>query len=223
MPQADAMRYEQPYEYLVKNVQMARQSNREAKLRTQWWRHRRSGEDVKSAIASLPRYIATSQVSKHRFFQFVPTAVKPDGTVVVIASDDDCVLGILESRFHKVWASAMGTQLESRPRYIISECFDKFPFLEPDDAQRQAITAAARSLDEQRRNTCQPKGKPQRAMTALYNNQPQWLQQAHRQLDEAVAAAYGWDVDLDDNDILQRLVQLNIQKSKANPAARAKK
>src|SRR3954451_24234004 len=31
-----------------------------------------------------------------------------------------------------------------------------------------------------------------RTMTSLYNERPDWLLDAHRTLDEAVAAAYGW-------------------------------
>ncbi len=41
-----------------------------------------------------------------------------------------------------------------------------------------------------------------RTMTALYNKPPEWLREAHRQLDEAVAAAYGWHADIGDDDAL---------------------
>ncbi len=219
LPEADAELYELPYDHLLVNVKPVRQGNREDRTRERWWQLRRSGEDVKTAIAALSRYIATSQVSKHRYFQFVPSVVKPDGSVVVIASDDDYVLGILESRIHKVWALAAGTQLVSGPRYIISECFDKFPFPEPDAVYRQAVADAALELDQKRQNACFPKGGFQMSMTRLYNVNPGWLQRAHRKLDKAVADAYGWSVALDDSAILQRLVQLNIQRSNASQAS----
>ena len=38
-----------------------------------------------------------------------------------------------------------------------------------------------------------------RTLTNLYNARPQWLADAHRALDDAVAAAYGWPADLADD------------------------
>ena len=48
-----------------------------------------------------------------------------------------------------------------------------------------------------------------RTLTNLYNERPAWLDHAHRDLDAAVAAAYGWPADLSDEQILERLFQLN--------------
>lgn len=48
-----------------------------------------------------------------------------------------------------------------------------------------------------------------RTLTHLYNHPPAWLQSAHRALDEAVFAAYGWPSDLDEEEILDRLLVLN--------------
>jgi type II restriction/modification system DNA methylase subunit YeeA len=48
-----------------------------------------------------------------------------------------------------------------------------------------------------------------RTLTKLYNQRPAWLDNAHRELDEAVAAAYGWPADLSDDEILARLFALN--------------
>jgi len=53
-----------------------------------------------------------------------------------------------------------------------------------------------------------------RTLTNLYNQRPAWLVNAHRALDEAVAAAYGWPVDLPDQDVLARLLRLNAARSK---------
>ena len=135
----------------------------------------------------------------------------------IFAREDDYFLGILESRFHKVWTAAVGTQLESRPRYIISECFEKFPFPTPTESQREAVAQAARTLDEQRRNVCRPNGTWRRSMTALYNENPPWLQTAHAELDAAVADAYGWSSDLADDEILRRLVRLNVSGGAGRP------
>lgn len=53
-----------------------------------------------------------------------------------------------------------------------------------------------------------------RTLTNLYNERPTWLALAHAKLDEAVAAAYGWPADLSDEEILKRLLALNLERAK---------
>ena len=48
-----------------------------------------------------------------------------------------------------------------------------------------------------------------RTLTRLYNAAPQWLLDAHGDLDAAVAAAYGWDPDISEDEALRRLLVLN--------------
>ncbi|AGA35290.1 hypothetical protein TVNIR_3660 [Thioalkalivibrio nitratireducens DSM 14787] len=55
-----------------------------------------------------------------------------------------------------------------------------------------------------------------RTLTNWYNQRPTWLDHAHRGLDEAVAAAYGWTdytPDMPDPEILSRLRALNLERS----------
>jgi type II restriction/modification system DNA methylase subunit YeeA len=54
-----------------------------------------------------------------------------------------------------------------------------------------------------------------RTLTNLYNERPTWLDLAHRNLDEAVFAAYTWEQTLADDDILMRLIALNQQRAAA--------
>jgi hypothetical protein len=52
-----------------------------------------------------------------------------------------------------------------------------------------------------------------RTLTNLYNARPAWLANAHAELDSAVAAAYGWTADISDDEILKRLLALNLERS----------
>ena len=52
-----------------------------------------------------------------------------------------------------------------------------------------------------------------KTLTALYNENPAWLQNAHRALDAAVATAYGWPADLPDGDLLARLLEMNRERA----------
>src|SRR5262249_24956445 len=54
-----------------------------------------------------------------------------------------------------------------------------------------------------------------RTLRNLYNQRPKWLDLAHRQLDDAVFAAYGWPPDLSDDDLLVRLLDLNLARAAA--------
>ncbi|MEX2169487.1 MAG: DNA methyltransferase [Pirellulales bacterium] len=53
-----------------------------------------------------------------------------------------------------------------------------------------------------------------RTLTNLYNQRPTWLDNLHRRLDAAVAAAYGWPADLAEEEILGRLLELNLGRAK---------
>jgi hypothetical protein len=48
-----------------------------------------------------------------------------------------------------------------------------------------------------------------------YHERPAWLDNAHRDLDAAVAAAYGWPADISEEDALARLLALNLDRSAA--------
>jgi hypothetical protein len=52
-----------------------------------------------------------------------------------------------------------------------------------------------------------------RTLTNLYNERPAWLALAHEKLDAAVAAAYGWPADMSDDEILSRLLELNLARA----------
>jgi hypothetical protein len=52
-----------------------------------------------------------------------------------------------------------------------------------------------------------------RTLTNLYNERPDWLAHAHARLDAAVATAYGLDPDLTDEQILEKLLVLNIERA----------
>jgi len=232
MTMEEAALYEVPFEYVVANVKPKRVKQRSTI--GQWWLHERPRPEMRAALKPLKRYIGTSMVSKHFLFSWIPAEVLPANLLIVIACADDYFFGVLHSRIHELWARRMGTQLreaESGFRYTPTTCFETFPFPWPpgrepaDDPRVRAIAAAARELVAKRDAWLNPAVEtlhatslqPQRTLTALYNARPAWLDLAHRALDAAVLAAYGWPADpgqiLSDDEILARLLALNLERA----------
>jgi type II restriction/modification system DNA methylase subunit YeeA len=54
-----------------------------------------------------------------------------------------------------------------------------------------------------------------RTLTNLYNERPAWLDNAHGDLDAAVAAAYGWPAYVAQEEALSRLLALNLERAAA--------
>lgn len=227
MLETEAALYEKPYEYVRTHVKPQRDKVRNPRERRLWWLHGRAAPDLRQAIRGLERYIATPRVAKHRVFVYVSAETIPDGQVVIVAREDDYFLGILQSRLHEVWARNMGTQLreaESGFRYSQTMTFETFPFPWPpghepqDDPRVQAIAQAARELVQKRDNVLNPAGATEAelkklTLTNLYNQRPTWLAMAHEKLDRAVFAAYGWPYPLSDEEILERLLALNLERA----------
>ncbi len=82
----------------------------------------------------------------------------------------------------------------------------------------QAIAQAPCELLQKRDAWLNPPGAGEaelkkRTLTNLYNQRPTWLDLAHQKLDEAVLDAYGWPHDISDEEILERLLSLNLERA----------
>ncbi|MBC7808182.1 MAG: class I SAM-dependent DNA methyltransferase [Akkermansiaceae bacterium] len=219
MSEDDAMLYENPFEYVKKHVLPEREKVRDEREQKYWWIHRRPAPDARVVVANFTRFIVTPRVAKHRLFIWLPSTVVPDCRLHTIAREDDYFFGVLHSRIHELWALRMGTSLEGRPRYTPSTPFETFPFPYPpgtedqDAPEGRAIADAAKKLVTLRDNWLNPEGATPadlkaRTLTNLYNARPAWLDTAHRKLDEAVFAAYGWQPNLSDDAVLAALLAL---------------
>lgn len=226
MPIEEASQYVAPFEYLKNHVYPMRRKAKQASARDKWWIHWNPRTQMRDALAKLQRYIATPRVAKHRLFVWLDVSILPDAQLVVFVRSDDYFFGVLHSRPHELWARRMGTQLrdaESGFRYTSTTTFETFPFPWPageepkDDSRIEAIAQAARELVEKRDAWLNPPGASEaelkrRTLTNLYNERPTWLDLAHRKLDEAALDAYGWPHDLGDEEILERLLALNLER-----------
>jgi hypothetical protein len=52
-----------------------------------------------------------------------------------------------------------------------------------------------------------------RTLANLYTQRPAWLDLAHQKLDEALLAAYGWEKSISDDDLLAKLLALNLERA----------
>jgi hypothetical protein len=115
----------------------------------------------------------------------------------------------LTSRVHTDWARAQGSTLEDRIRYTPQTSFGTFPW---PSGNRDEVADVARRLYARRSEICADR---QIGLTKLYNqvDDGAWadLRDLHRELDEAVAAAYGWPrhVAHDPDESNRRLLELN--------------
>lgn len=217
MPMEEAAQYEAPFEYVKREVYPVRSINRRASYAQKWWQYAEARPGIRTALKGLPRFIATPEVSKHRIFVWVSPEILCNQQTLVFARADDYFFGVLHSRIHEVWALEHGTQLETRPRYTPTTSFETFPFPKPPPEQKSAIAEAARELVAKRDEWLAGQDSKPRHLTRLYNERPTWLDLAHKKLDAAVFAAYGWDAAMSDDDLLAALLALNQER--ATPAA----
>ncbi len=230
-------RFPEVYQHVLLTVKPERDQNNRAGYRDSWWTFGEPRRAFRPALAGLPRYIATVETSKHRFFQFLDASVLPDNRLVLIAHDDAYVMGVLSSRIHVTWVLAQGGTLEDRPIYTKTRCFETFPFPDATDAQKGTIRELAERLDAFRKERLAE--HPKLTMTAMYNvlenvragveldaksrtvhdqGLVTTLMSLHDDLDAAVAEAYGWFTGLPTQDILARLLELNALRTQEERA-----
>jgi len=227
-------RYSATYQHVATMVKPERDQNNRESRRRLWWIFGEPNKQLRIMLCGLCRYVATSETAKHRVFQFLDAAIAPDNMLVVVASSESLVLGVLSSHIHVCWALAAGGRLGvgNDPRYNKSKCFDTFPFPTPTAPQAETIRELGEALDAHRKR--QQATHPGLTITGMYNVLEKLrssaalspkekkihdeglvsvLKKIHDDLDAAVFEAYGWPVTLSDEEILERLVALNHERA----------
>lgn len=236
-------RFPRAYMHLLETVKPERDVNRRAAFRNRWWIFGEPRRTFRPALDGLRRYIATTETSKHRVFQFLPVETVPDHMVIAIGSEEAFHLGVLISRIHCEWTLKAGGWLGvgNDNRYNKSKVFDPFPFPDATPAQRAAIADLGEELDETRKLALAE--VPRLTMTEIYNLRDRQrsgqladlleidrakaarvgiIDRLHQQIDAEVAAAYGWPADLPPAEIVARLVALNAERTAEEKAGKVR-
>lgn len=180
------------------------------RLLDNWWLHMTGRKAMTRFLKTIPRFIACSRVTKRPVFDFVSNSIRPDSSLKVFGFADDYSFGILQSNIHWQWFTEKGSTLGEQFRYTSHSVFDTFPFpQQPAPAQVKAVAEAGRALHEFRRGRMA--NSDSLSLRDMYRTLEEPganpLRDLHAELDAAVLAAYGFDLDAD---ILEQLLALNL-------------
>jgi hypothetical protein len=225
MDRKEAERYLGAFRYVQRNVYPIRKLNRRESYVKYWWRFVEPRSGMREALDSLMKYIAISSVTPHVIFCVSRSSILPDHSLIVVALDKFYTFGILQSRYHEVWAWASCSTFETRLRYTPTTVFETFPFPDPPNSyydprqvprspEARRLVDCAKELYKCRAALCKEKNL---GLTKIYNLMKQGdlpeLEELHNRLNDAVTACYGWPEGTwrDDNEVLSRLLALNLQ------------
>jgi hypothetical protein len=222
------------YQHILEHVKPERDRNNRQSYRDNWWIFGEPRRDLRPALEGMSRFIATVDTARHRIFQFIPATFILDDKSVIVAEDSADILAILTSRVHCIWALRAGGWLGqgNDSVYTKTRTFDPFPFPERNNGLSDRLGRLAEELDATRKLVLAEHGDLN--LTGLYNlleklrsgvsltraeedavsrGRVLILQDLHDQIDALTAQAYGWPVDLNDEQILERLVALNAARA----------
>ncbi len=171
-----------------------------------WWRYFHGRQALYAAIErhSLESVIARCRVSDSHILALVDSRAVFMDTVVVWASDDLALFGLLQSCFHESWARRYSSTFGSGAgmRYVVGSSFATFPSPQ-EDSWRDLREVAERYLTEREQLRVRLQIGLKALDTAIHletseDSAFRGLRATIRELDLAVRDAYGWtDLRLD--------------------------
>ncbi|MGI0480162.1 DNA methyltransferase [Geminocystis sp. CENA526] len=148
----NASDYYLPFARVKEKVKPERDNNRSSLARNYWWKLRRYSPAMRKELKGLKYYFAIPKVVKYVIFTPVDISILPCEANMVIASDDFYILGILNSKIHRIWVKAKSSTLGETLRYTNTTCFETFPFPQLKNAPFSVgvIGDKARGFDQAR-------------------------------------------------------------------------
>lgn len=198
--ESKASEYHECFRIVEERVKPERLRNQYSKsARETWWQYERIRPELYRKIKGLERVLVCAQTSRLWEPSFVPLGIVYSHTTVVFPLHHWADFAQMQSSFHEYWRLEYGPSLRTDARYTPTDCFETFPF--PKDVVK--LDPIGECYYENRRHVMCER---QEGLTKTYNrfHNPddksadiQKLRNLHIELDQAVAAAYGWtDLDL---------------------------
>lgn len=179
-------------------VKPDRDTNNRKVYRDRWWHYGEKRPALYKAIAGMDRVLVTARVSKHMMFTRLEPKCVMSEQLVVLAISGFGDVAVLQSSIHDRWAWEYASSMRRDLRYTPSDCLETFPF--PHSTAELNSLGLRYSEQRAELQTIYEIG-----LTTAYNrfHDPDRgdlspLRALHKEMDQAVAAAYGWtDLDLD--------------------------
>ncbi|MBX3000928.1 MAG: hypothetical protein KF893_20570 [Caldilineaceae bacterium] len=194
--------YADCYEILKERVYPVRiQVNREAH-RKYWWHYGDKRPALYATIAPLQRVLVKSRVADKYAWAFVPQGWVYNERLVILAFDDFISYCIIQSSINESWSRQYASSLKMDMLYNPSDCFENFPFPQSPVPSPQSPIPNLQSLGEAyHAHRAAIMRARQEGLTATYNRFHDTGESAadivrlrglHVEMDNAVAASYGW-------------------------------
>lgn len=166
-----------------------------------WWKLAYRRSDLLQAVSGMQRFVAVTRTASNRrrpAFTFVDSVVHVADSVVAFPFDDDYSLGILMSDWHVRWFRERCLTLKADPNYTSRKVFDSFPWpQQPTQAQAEEVAKSAAEIFSFQRNSIERGVTLAEQYDVLSQPGRTQLRTLHDRLDDKVAAAYGFEKNVE--------------------------
>ena len=194
-PLEKAEMYSDCMRIIREKVKPERDLNSRKVRRERWWQYAERAPGLYEAIKGMKRVLVRAQVSRTHAPVFIEPGIVFSMMTVILALETDNEFAVIQSSLHEVWVNEYSSSLKKDQRYTPTDCFENFPF--PNNLLR--LEDIGKHYYEHRQSIMLTR---QEGLTKTYNrfHDPHEtaedivrLRELHKEMDEAVAQAYGWD------------------------------
>lgn len=199
MDEKQAREYPAAFAIVERLVKPERADDNRAARRDRFWRFGEIAKGLYTQLGKCERGIARLFTGEYWFWDFfTPGPVVTNG-LVIVADARAARFAVLSSSIHESWAGIEASSLVTRFRYTPSRCFETFPF----PAELDSLEALGQRYHDHRRQIMLSRHEGLTKTYTRFHDRGEAsadiarLRALHVELDQAVAAAYGWrDLDL---------------------------
>jgi hypothetical protein len=195
-----AKKYTDCFRMVEEKVRPEREKSNRKVYRDYWWQYAEKRPAMSKAVEGMKRILVRSRVANINSWDFTTSRIVNSEQTVIVAQSSFSWFTLMQNSVQAAWIVEYASSMRTDVRYTPSDCFETFPF----------PVKFPPTLDEigelyhgHRRQIMLDR---QEGLTKTYNrfHNPDdtaadivKLRQLHVEMDQAVAAAYGWtDLDL---------------------------